>query len=154
MGNLTLPYFEILLMKCTPKSRQERSNMLKRKRKGTEMKYSKELKERLRKNENVKAVYQSMIYYTEKFKEKAIYEYEMGKHPKDIFRDAGFVLEEISSNKNYASKTLIQWIAQKNKVVSPQKMHFDSKEHQFLLAKIAYLEEENKLLKKLKGIEN
>ncbi len=118
------------------------------------MKFSKELKERLRKNVNVKAVYQSMIYYTEKFKEKAIFEYEMGKHPKDIFREAGFQVEQISSNKNYASKTLNQWIAQKNKEKAPHKLLFDSKEHQFLLAKIAYLEEENKLLKKLKGIEN
>lgn len=121
------------------------------------MKFSKETKERLRKNPNVKDVYQSKIHYDEKFKEKALYEFEMGKHPKQIFIDAGFVLEEISSNPDYPSKTINQWkYNSKNNIHNPKrkKMKFLSKEHEFLLAKIACLEEENKLLKKLRGIEN
>lgn len=120
------------------------------------MKFSKELKNRLRQNPNVKEVYQTTIHYTEEFKEKALYEYEMGKHPNDIFIDAGFILDEISSKPSeYASKAINQWKRQKN-IHNPKKkkMTFLSKEHEFLLAKIACLEEENKLLKKLKGIAN
>lgn len=116
------------------------------------MKFSKETKERLKKNPNVKNVYPTFINYTEEFKQKAIYEYDMGKNPKDIFIDAGFVLSEISSNRDYPNKTINQWIYSKK---TPTKtLKYDSKEHELLLAKIAYLEEENKMLKKLKGIEN
>ena len=92
------------------------------------------------------------------FKEKAIYEYDLGKNPKNIFIDAGFALEDLSENRNYPAKTVIQWIATKKiKPVNKskkKKFKFADKNEEFLLAKIAYLEEENKLLKKLKSIEN
>ena len=120
------------------------------------MKFSKETKDRLRQNENVKEVYQATIHYTETFKQKALYEYESGKHPKDIFKDAGFNLSEISSKPYYASKMLNQWKLQnKNNIhFSPnKKLKFESKREEYLMAKIACLEEENKLLKKLQGIE-
>ena len=120
------------------------------------MKFSKETKERLRNNPNVKGVYQATIHYTQDFKEKALYEFEMGKHPKDIFQDAGFNLSEISSKPYYPNKMLNQWKLQKrNNIHSPQNklLKFDSKKEQYLMAKIACLEEENKLLKKLQAIE-
>ena len=120
------------------------------------MKFSKETKNYLRLNPNVKEVYQSTVHYTEEFKQRALYEYEMGKHPKDIFIDAGFNLYELSSNPNYASKMVNQWKHKKNNNIhfSPnKKLKFESKREEYLMAKIACLEEENKLLKKLQGIE-
>jgi hypothetical protein len=121
------------------------------------MKFSKETKDRLRLNPNVKEVYQSTIHYTNEFKTKALYEFEMGKHPKDIFQDAGFNLSEISTKPYYANKMLNQWKLQERKNIHlPQNklLKFDSKREQYLMAKIACLEEENKLLKKLQGIED
>lgn len=117
------------------------------------MRFSKETRERLKKNPNVKNIYPTIINYTEDFKQKAMYEYDMGKKPKDIFIDAGFILEELSNNRDYPAKTINQWIHSKNIHNPKKKINFISKEHEFLLAKIAYLEEENKMLKKLRGIE-
>ena len=114
------------------------------------MKFSKEEKDRLRSNPNVKEVYQSTIHYTEAFKQKALYQFEMGKHPKDIFIEAGFNPAELSHNPYYTSKMLNQWkLQQKKQFAQKQKIQFSSEQEQFLMAKIAYLEEENKLLKKL-----
>ena len=121
------------------------------------MKFSKETKDRLRLNPNVKEVYQSTIHYTEEFKQKALYEYELGKHPRDIFIDAGFNLCDISLKPDYATKMVNQWKLQKRNNIhfSPnKKLKFESKREQYLMAKIACLEEENKLLKKLQGVED
>lgn len=116
------------------------------------MKFSKEEKDILRANPNVKGVYQSTIHYNEAFIQKALYQFEMGKHPNDIFLEAGFNLAQISSCPYYASKTLNRWKLQQDKNNKNNKktpLKFLSKQEQFLMAKIAYLEEENKLLKKL-----
>ena len=122
------------------------------------MKFSKEQRDRLKKNPNVKEVYPTCIRYCKEFKEKAIYEYDLGKNPKNIFIDAGFAIEDLSDNRDYPAKTINQWLAAKKiNIHYPteiKKRKFADKNEEFLLAKIAYLEEENKLLKKLKRIEN
>ena len=119
------------------------------------MRFSKAQQERLNANSNVKKVYPTFIHYTEEFKDNAVFQYNMGKSAKEIFIDAGFILEDLSDNRNYPAKTLNQWVAAKNNISDfPPKIKFPDKNTEFLMAKIAYLEEENKMLKKLKGIEN
>ena len=118
--------------------------------------FTKEERELLEKNPNVKSVTINQIYYTEEFKDKAIKEYLEGKSANQIFREAGINIEEISVQSSYASSILSKW--RKRKEYSSS-VHYQKKQikenktaYQKLLQRNEYLEAENEFLKKLSAL--
>ena len=113
--------------------------------------FTKEERELLEKNPNVKSVTINQIYYTEEFKDKAIKEYLEGKSANQIFREAGINIEEISIQTSYASSILSKWRKRKQNGSS---VHYQQKQvkenktaYQKLLQRNEYLEAENEFLK-------
>ena len=120
------------------------------------MKFSKEQIENLKQNVNVEAVVNDRIYYTYAFKKQAVNEYLSGKSAKQIFIDAEFNLQEISTVSDYASKIISKWrktIDVKNNIHYPKKKIKENKtNYQKMQAKLEYLEAENEFLKKLQAL--
>lgn len=128
-------------------------------------KYTDQEKEILLKNPNILAVNDTNIKYCPKFKLKAVKEHENGKLPMQIFIDAQIDIKILGPanptkclvrwNKTYREKgekgILENQRAKKSKSVTKEL----TIEEQFENAKvrIAYLEEENDFLKKLKALE-
>ena len=119
--------------------------------------FTKEERELLRNNPNVKSVTINQIYYTEEFKERAIKEYLEGKSANQIFREAGINIEEISVQSSYASSILSKWRKRKegSAIVHYQKKQVKENKsaYQKLLQRNEYLEAENEFLKKLSALE-
>ena len=118
--------------------------------------FTKEERELLEKNPNIKSVTINQIYYTEEFKDKAIKEYLEGKSANQIFREAGINIEEISVQSSYASSILSKWRKRKQNSSS---VHYQQKQvkenktaYQKLLQRNEYLEAENEFLKKLSAL--
>ena len=115
--------------------------------------FTKEERELLEKNPNVKSVTINQIYYTEEFKEKAIQEYKQGKTARQIFEEAGFNLLEISDVPDYASRILSKWRKKKDNIHYPKIKVKESKtKYQKMAARLEYLEAENEFLKKLSAL--
>ena len=115
------------------------------------MKISKEQREKLLQNLYVAGLSERQIYYTEEFKEKALTEYALGKPARQIFLEAGFELEKISEQNDYASKTISKWRQAKGKNIHYPKKKIKEKQsaYQKMAARLEYLEAENEFLKKL-----
>lgn len=115
------------------------------------MKFNQEQQEKLLKNPNVKAVSDKQIYYTEEFREKALAEYALGKSAKQIFKDAGFNITELSDKRDYACKIISKWRQAKGSTIHyPQKRIKEKQSaYQKMAARLEYLEAENEFLKKL-----
>ena len=111
------------------------------------MEFNKELIKNLEQNENVCGVINSKIYYTTEFKEKAILEYEAGKTARDIFIEAGFNIQEISTVSDYASRIISKWRkakSTKNNIHYPKKKIKENKTNlQKMQSRLEYLEAEN-----------
>ena len=120
------------------------------------MKFSQEQILKLEQNVNVKAIINDKIHYTMEFKKKAIEEYLTGKSAKQIFIEAGFNLQDISTVPDYASRIISKWrIANnvKNNIHYPKKKIKENKTiYQKMQAKLEYLEAENEFLKKLQAL--
>ena len=121
------------------------------------MKFSKEQIERLSQNPNVLCVYPTQIVYSPEFRQKAVEDYLTGKTARQIFEDAGFNLQDISSYPDYASKILSKWRNNKNsnkKYIYSKTQNFKETKsaYQKLLARNEYLEAENEFLKKLQAL--
>jgi len=144
-------------MMCTLKSGQKsRLRIFRNKRKGQQMKFSKDQIEKLEQNANVKAVINNSIHYTAEFKNKAIDEYLSGKSAREIFIEAGFNLQEISTVSDYASRMISKWRkanAIKTNIHYPKKKIKENKtNYQKMQARLEYLEAENEFLKKLQAL--
>ena len=123
------------------------------------MKFTNEERKELEQNPNVQYVTPRYIFYTNEFKEKAITEYLMGKSARKIFEDAGFNLQILSKDSDYASKTLGKWrnssCNNKNNIHYPKKKIKENKSnYQKMQARLEYLEAENEFLKKLRALNN
>lgn len=107
--------------------------------------FTEEERKELSENPYVASVGKVSVFYTQEFKEKALYEYTKGKTAKQIFIDAGIDLNVIGERSPI--DCLSEW--RKNDRMRNQSYR-DLKRAQ---AKIAYLEAENELLKKLEALE-
>ena len=121
-------------------------------------KFTKEEKELLEQNPNIRAVLSNQVLYTKEFKEKAVVEYESGKYANQIFQEAGINTEILSKQYDYASKTISKWRAANREKINihyPQKKSKQKKSaYQRLLERNEYLEAENEFLKKLSALCN
>ena len=108
-------------------------------------KFTNEEREELSNNPYVSTVGKVSVFYTQEFKEKALEEYKKGKKTKQIFIDAGIDLDVIGHRSPI--DCLGEW--RKNDKMRNQRYHEIKRAH----AKIAYLEAENELLKKLEALE-
>ena len=126
-------------------------------------KFTKEEKELLESNPNIKKVLPNQVLYSKEFKEKAIKEYDEGKTANQIFQDAGIDITILSIQHDYACKTISKWRKVNNKNNKDNKdnidMHISKKkskdkksEYQKLLERNEYLEAENEFLKKLSAL--
>ncbi|MEM5398270.1 HTH domain-containing protein [Staphylococcus gallinarum] len=72
---------------------------------------TKEEKKRLESNKYIFRVTNKNIHYTSEFKQKAVTEYNNGKEPEDIFKDAGIDIDIILQHrsKSYINGRLHQW---------------------------------------------
>jgi len=102
-------------------------------------------REELNNNPYVKSVGKVSVFYTQEFKEKAVFEHSRGKTAKQIFIDAGFSLDVIGPER--PKDCLGEW--RRNDKVRNQRYQ----DLRSANAKIAYLEAENELLKKLEALE-
>jgi hypothetical protein len=102
-------------------------------------------REKLDNNPYVKSVSKVSVFYTQEFKEKAVFEHSRGKTAKQIFIDAGINLDVVGERSPI--DCLSEW--RKNDRMRNQSYR-DLIQAQ---AKIAYLEAENELLKKLEALE-
>ena len=118
------------------------------------MKFTEEQLKELEANENIDCVLNNQLWYTQKFKNKAIEEYAQGKTARQIFEEAGFNLQILSKRPDYASKMLSKWrLAKKNNIHYPKKKIKEKQSaYQKLLARNEYLEAENEFLKKLQAL--
>jgi len=144
-------------MMCTHKSGQKsRFRIFRTERKDTQMKFTEEEIKKLEQNPNVLRVKNDRIYYTESFKEQAKQAYLLGKTAKQIFIEAGFNLQEISSVPDYASRIMAKWRKSKsikNNIHYPKKNIKENKtNYQKMQARLEYLEAENEFLKKLSAL--
>ena len=125
-------------------------------RKGTAMKFSKEQIKKLEQNSNVEAVINDSIYYTSEFKRRAIEEYLSGKSAREIFIEAGFNLQEISTVTDYSSRMISKWrkanLIKTNIHYLKKKIKENKTNYQKMQARLEYLEAENKFLKKLQAL--
>lgn len=121
----------------------------------------------LEKNPNVQSVTDRAIQYKPEFKIQAIQDYQSGKSPSQIFREAGFDLEMIGSKK--AKSSLSRW--RKSFEVHGEDGFFEERRGKGSTgrpstkgitpeeklkraeARIRYLEAEVELLKKLEELE-
>jgi putative transposase len=110
--------------------------------------------------EAVKSVTSKQIQYTFEFKESAVKQSLLGKTAKQIFIEAGFDVSLFAPK--YCTKLVKQW---RHKVRDhgqdalrakpkgrPKKQPFEELSYEDLLFKLAYLEEENRLLKKYQAL--
>ena len=74
----------------------------------------KEVRQKLESNIHIYKVTSKNIYYTDDFKLKAVEEYNQGKEPEDIFRDAGIDVNILSQyrKENYIEGRLQKWNSQ------------------------------------------
>ncbi len=121
----------------------------------------------LERNINVQSVSDRSIQYKPEFKIQAVQDYKNGKGPSQIFRDAGFDLEMIGSEK--AKGSLSRWRKSlekygedgffterrgKGSTGRPSSKEISSEEKlRKAEARIQYLEAEVELLKKLEELE-
>ena len=119
-------------------------------------KFTKEEKELLEKNPNIKAVFRNQVLYSLEFKEKALIEYENGKSANQIFQEAGIDVSIISKQYDYASKTISKWRNANRKNINihlpKKKLKQKKSAYQKLLERNEYLEAENEFLKKLSAL--
>ena len=128
-------------------------------------KWSQTEKDRLLQNKFVSKITATNIGYTPEFKLLAVKEYRSGKSPQKIFKDSGFDLNMF--DKEYAKKTIYRWCkiqdAEGSKGLRSEKRgkaskgrpkrKFDPTDLDSVLKRLAYLEVENDLLKKLRALE-
>ena len=128
--------------------------------------FTQEQVDKLLKNKNVSRCSSKSITYSRKFKVKAIKRYyEDGYSPNMIFKEAGFDLTVIGSDK--PSDCLVRWRrTHKNKGEKEltkenrggpgrrKKLEFKTKDEEikYLKTKIAYMDAENDFLAKLRGL--
>ena len=62
------------------------------------MKFTEKQIKELEANENIDCVLNNQLWYTQKFKNKAIEEYAQGKTARQIFEEAGFNLQMLSKH--------------------------------------------------------
>lgn len=121
----------------------------------------------LERNINVQSVSDRSIQYKPEFKIQAVQDYKNGKRPSQIFRNAGFDLEMIGSEK--AKGSLSRWRKSlekygedgffterhgKGSTDRPSSKEVSSEEKlRKVEARIQYLEAEVELLKKLEELE-
>lgn len=113
----------------------------------------------LGRNPYVKRASQKAITYADEFKEKFMQEYEDGKYPAQIFRDAGFDVdmlgkERIMNFKKRCKKMVVREAGftdtRKANSGRPTTREFSLEEQlERLKHKIKYLEQENEFLKKI-----
>lgn len=123
-------------------------------------KFTKEEKELLESNPNIKKVLPNQVLYSKEFKEKAIKEYDEGKTANQIFQEAGIDITILSIQHDYACKTISKWRKVNNKNnknnidmhISKKKSKDKKSEYQKLLERNEYLEAENEFLKKLSAL--
>ena len=129
-------------------------------------KFTKEEKELLESNPNIKKVLLNQVLYSKEFKEKAIKEYNEGKTANQIFEEAGIDISILSIQHDYACKIISKWRKVNIKDIKDIKdnkdnidMHISKKkykekksEYQKLLERNEYLEAENEFLKKLSAL--
>lgn len=74
----------------------------------------KEIRQKLESNIHIYKVTSKNIYYTDDFKLKAVEEYNHGKEPKDIFRDAGIDINILSQyrKEKYMEGRVQKWNSQ------------------------------------------
>lgn len=128
-------------------------------------KWSKSERELLLLNKYVSKVTDTNIAYTSEFKVLAVKEYRSGKSPQQIFKDSGFNLTLFESE--YAKKTIYRWsklldeegvkgfkVEKRGKLSTGRpKRKYDPTDLDSVLKRLAYLEVENDLLKKLRALE-
>lgn len=117
----------------------------------------------LERNPYVKRVSQKGITYSDEFKEKFMQEYEDGKYPTQIFRDAGFDVdmlgkERTRSFKKRCKKMVVREAGftdtRKTNSGRPTTREFSLEEQlERLQHKIKYLEQENEFLKKIEFLD-
>ncbi len=108
----------------------------------------------------VKKVTSKQIQYTTEFKEQAVRESSAGKFAKQIFIEAGFDVSIFAPG--YCKGLIKQWkrklrrggdeALQPKTKGRPKKDVSKELSHEELLLKLAYLEEENRLLKKYQAL--
>ena len=117
-------------------------------------------REELESNPNISKVHNSNVEYTEKFKQKVLYEHEnLGKTAKQIFSEAG--IPDWFNCGKYAGKCLDRWKYQQrhpktNKRGRPSietNKPLNEMSIEELRKRITYLELENEFLKKLEPLE-
>lgn len=120
----------------------------------------------LESNPSIEKVGAKQISFTKKFKEAAIKAYQKGKHPVDIFSDAG--LDSKLFLEDYCSKSIIRWTKcfekygkyslteeRRGKNATGRPLGSKPKKPKTqaeLAARLAYLEAENEFLKKLHAL--
>lgn len=128
-------------------------------------KWSQSERELLLLNKYVSKVTDTNIAYTSEFKLLAVKEYRSGKSPQQIFKDAGFDLSAFEGE--YAKKTIYRWskildedgakglkVEKRGKSSTGRpKRKYDPSDLESVLKRLAYLEVENDLLKKLHALE-
>ncbi|SUM98976.1 hypothetical protein [Staphylococcus warneri] len=74
----------------------------------------KEIRQKLESNIHIYKVTSKNIYYTDDFKLKAVEEYNHGKEPEDIFRDAGIDINILSQyrKEKYMEGRVQKWNSQ------------------------------------------
>lgn len=116
-------------------------------------------------NKYVSKVTDTNIAYTSEFKVLAVKEYRSGKSPQQIFKDSGFDLTVFEGE--YAKKTIYRWsklfdeegskgfkVEKRGKSATGRpKKKYDPTDLDSVLKRLAYLEVENDLLKKLRALE-
>lgn len=90
---------------------------------------TKKEREKLERNKYIHKVTNKNIYYTSAFKRKAIEEFNNGKEPAEIFRNAGIDINIIFQyrTESYINDRVYAWSSEKNKVTTT-KMHTLEKE--------------------------
>jgi len=117
----------------------------------------------LERNPYVKRVSKKAITYSDEFKEKFMLEYEAGKYPTQIFRDAGFDIDvlgkdRIQNFKKHCKKMAVRedgfTDTRKTNSGRPTTREFSLEEQlERLKHKIKYLEQENEFLKKIEFLD-
>jgi len=125
--------------------------------------FDKETINLLRENPYVKEVSEKSITYTSEFREKFVVEYESGKSPSQIFREAGFDVkklgrERIKSITSRCRKMAIRETGfedtrSKNSGRPSTRELTPEEQLERLKHKVKYLEQENEFLKKIKFLD-
>lgn len=117
----------------------------------------------LQANPYVQNVSEKSITYTPEFRELFNREYQMGKLPKQIFRDAGFNPSVLGKDRIFSLKKRTKIMAdrlegfddiRKNNPGRPSTKDLTPEEEiNYLKHRIKYLEQENEFLKKMKFLD-